>query len=137
MQKRHLNSIHLPHYKNTKDMETVMMPTPESVAISLLQHMGGADKPLVKVGDEVKVGQLIADSDAFLSAPIHSSVSGTVTGFEDYITPIGHRTQYIVIKTDGEQTPCEAVVPPVINSREDFLAAIKRSGLVGLGGAGF
>ena len=137
MQRKHLKGIHLPHYKNTKDMETVMMPTPESVAISLLQHMGGANKPLVKAGDEVKLGQLIADSEAFLSAPIHSSVSGVVKCLEDYITPMGHRTQYIVITADGKQTVCESVVPPVINSREEFLAAIKRSGLVGLGGAGF
>lgn len=137
MLKKHLSGIRLPHYKNTKDMETIMMPAPESVAISLLQHMGAPDKPLVKAGDTVKVGQLIADSDAFLSAPIHASVSGVVKGLEDYITPAGHRTQYIVITSDGRQEVCESVVPPVINNREDFLAAVKRSGLVGLGGAGF
>ena len=134
---KHLNGVHVEHRKNTTNCATVPMPVPDSVAISLLQHMGGADKPLVKVGDTVKVGQLIADSEAFLSAPIHSSVSGTVKAFEDYITPIGHRTQYIVIETDHEQTVSEEVVPPVIENKADFLAAMKRSGLVGLGGAGF
>lgn len=137
MLNKHLNGIQLAHHKNTRDSATVEMPVPESVAISLLQHMGGPDKPLVKAGDEVKVGQLIADSDAFLSAPIHSSVSGVVRGFEDYITPIGHRTQYIVIESDGKQTISETVVPPTVTNRPEFLAAVKHSGLVGLGGAGF
>lgn len=134
---KHLNGIHVAHRKNTTNCATTPMPVPDTVAISLLQHMGGADKPLVKAGDTVKVGQLIADSDAFLSAPIHSSVSGTVKAFEDYITPIGHRTQYIIIETDHEQTVSEEVVPPTVNNKADFLAAMKRSGLVGLGGAGF
>ena len=134
---KHLNGIHVEHRKNTTNCATAQMPVPASVAISLLQHMGGPDKPLVKIGDAVKVGQLIADSDAFLSAPIHSSVSGTVKAFEDYITPIGHRTQYIVIETDGEQTVSEEVAPPSVTNKQEFLAAMKRSGLVGLGGAGF
>ena len=137
MLRKHLNGIHVPHHKNTSDCATVAVPVPDSVAISLLQHMGAPDKPLVKVGDEVKVGQLIADSDAFLSAPIHSSVSGVVKGFEDYITPTGQRTQSIVIETDKLQTVSETVAPPHVTNRQEFISAIQRSGLVGLGGAGF
>ncbi len=87
--------------------------------------------------DEVKVGRLLADSDAFMSVPIHSSVSGTVTAIEDFIDSNGVRTQAIVIACDGKQTVDESVEPPVVKNREDFLAAIRKSGLVALGGAGF
>ena len=77
---------------------------PASVTIPLLQHMGTPCTPTVKVRDEVKVGQLLADSDAFMSVPIHSSVSGTVTAIEDFINSNGVRTQTIVIACDGQQT---------------------------------
>ena len=135
--KMNLNGVKVPHHKNTMNCETVSMPVPASVTIPLLQHMGAPCTPVVKVKDEVKVGQLLADSDAFMSVPIHSSVSGTVTAIEDFINPNGVRTQTIVIACDGEQTVDESIAPPVVESREDFIAAIRKSGLVGLGGAGF
>ena len=135
--KMNLNGVKVPHHKNTMNCETVSMPVPASVTIPLLQHMGAPCTPVVKVKDEVKVGQLLADSDAFMSVPIHSSVSGTVTAIEDFINPNGVRTQTIVIACDGEQTVDESIAPPVVENREDFIAAIRKSGLVGLGGAGF
>lgn len=135
--KKNLNGVKVPHHKNTMNCETVSMPVPASVTIPLLQHMGTPCTPTVKVKDEVKVGQLLADSDAFMSVPIHSSVSGTVTAIEDFINPNGVRTQAIVIATDGLQTVDESVKPPVVNDREGFIAAIRNAGLVGLGGAGF
>ena len=137
MAKKHLNGIHIDHHKNTRECATVVMPVPDEVAISLLQHIGAPAKPLVAVGDEVKVGQKIGETDAFVSAPIHASVSGKVKALEDYINPMGVRTQYIVIESDKQQTVSEEVQPPVVTDRQSFLDAIKRSGLVGLGGAGF
>ena len=68
----------VPHRKSTKDMETVDMPAPAVVTIPMSMHIGAPCTPKVKPGDQVFVGQLIGDSDAFVSAPIHSSVSGTV-----------------------------------------------------------
>lgn len=135
--KRALSGVKVPHCKNTQESATVEMPVPAQVALPMLQHMGAPCKPLVKAGDHVKVGQLIGDSDQFLSAKIHSSVSGDVVKIEDYINPTGVRTQCVVIKTDGLQEPSEEIAPPVVSSREDFLKAVKESGLVGLGGAGF
>ena len=69
---------HVPHRKNTAQMESAVMPPPTQVIIPMQQHVGAPCTPLVKVGDEVLVGQKIADSMAFVSAPIHASVSGKV-----------------------------------------------------------
>ncbi len=113
------------------------MPVPDKVVIPMIQHMGAPCEPLVKVKDTVTVGQLIGDSNEFLSAPIHSSVSGTVTAIEDFVTSGGEKCKSVVIATDKLQTVSPDVVPPVVNSREDFLKAVRSCGLVGLGGAGF
>ena len=82
-QGKHLNSIHVSHEKHTAACATEIMAIPETVCISMSQHIGAPCKPLVAKGDAVKVGQVIGDTDAFVSAPIHSSVSGTV---KDIIT---------------------------------------------------
>ena len=82
-QRKHLHSIHVAHHKNTDKCETKRMPIPEEVCIPMAMHIGAPCKPLVKKGDYVKVGQLIGDTDAFVSAPIHSSVSGTVKNIEE------------------------------------------------------
>lgn len=71
-----LNGIHIRHDKATEDCATVDFPLPAEVLIIMSQHMGAPCKPLVKKGDEVTVGQKIGDTDAFMSVPIHSSVSG-------------------------------------------------------------
>ncbi len=135
--KKSLSGVKVPHNKNTMESVTVDMPVPEKVTLPMLQHMGAPCDSVVKVGDHVKVGQLIGTSNQFMSAPIHSSVSGDVIAIDDYINPSGARTKCVVIKTDGLQEICEDVKPPQVNSREDFINAIKSSGLVGLGGAGF
>ena len=69
----------VPHHKNTAQMESVILPCPSQVTIPMQQHVGAPCKPLVKVGDLVQVGQKIGDSDAFVSAPIHASISGKVS----------------------------------------------------------
>jgi len=135
--KMNLNGVKVPHHKNTMNCETVSMPVPATVTIPLLQHMGAPCTPVVKLKDEVKVGQLLAQAGPGLSVPIHSSVSGTVVRIEDFINPGGVRTQSIVINTDGLQTVDESVKPPVVEDHASFVEAVRNSGLVGLGGAGF
>ena len=125
------------HFKNTENCQPVEMPIPVEVCISMSQHMGPPCAPTVAKGDAVKVGTKIGDSTAFLSAPVHSSVSGTVKEISEIVTSMGARTQVIIIETDGQQTVDEAVKPPVVESHPDFVKAIRESGLVGLGGAGF
>lgn len=127
----------VPHFKNTEECRTVKMDVPEKVIIPLLQHIGATCDALVKKGDTVKVGQQLGDSDKFISAPIHSSVSGVVTDVSPVLYPGGFQVMTVEIKTDGQQEIHESVKPPVIQSKEDFIKAIRSSGLVGLGGAGF
>ncbi len=101
------------------------------------QHIGAPCEPVVKVGDEVAVGQLIGDSDKFVSAPIHASVSGTVTAIGDIKMPNGSVSKAVTIESDGEMRLWEGIKPPKVESREDLIKAVRDSGLVGLGGAGF
>ena len=136
-QRKHLHSIHVAHHKNTDKCETVVMPVPSEVCIPMSMHIGAPCKPLVAKGDTVKVGQLIGDTDAFVSAPIHSSVSGTVKAIEEQRNAMGGYDQVIVIETDGKQEVAEGIEPPKAETREEFVAAIRKSGLVGLGGASF
>ena len=127
----------VPHRKHTTDCETVDMPVPATVSICMQQHIGAPCVPVVKAGDQVFVGQLIGDSDKYVSAPIHSSVSGKVVKIDTLLMPSGASAQTVVIETDGKQTPDPGIKPPVVNNREDLIKAVRDSGLVGLGGAGF
>jgi len=131
-----LNSIRLIHSKNTAGNEAVKIPVPSYVKIPMSMHMGAPCTPLVKKGDKVLVGQKIGDTDAFFSAPVHSSVSGTVRDVSDYRLINGIVCKAVEIDSDGEQTPCECS-PPEITDRESFLKAVRESGICGLGGAGF
>ena len=132
-----LHGVHVPHRKNTDQLLPVSMPAPSTVTIPMSMHIGAPAKPVVKVGDLVKVGTLIAEAGGFVSAPIHASVSGKVTKITDYLLSSGTPVPAVVIESDGEMTPAETVIPPVVNSRESLLEAIRNSGVVGLGGAGF
>ncbi len=127
----------VPHRKETAECETVKMPIPETVILSMAQHIGPPCKPTVKVGDKVTVGQIVGDSDTFLSAPVHASVSGEVTAITTIAMPSGRDAQAVVIRSDGAQTMCEELTPPPLDSFEDFVKAVRASGVVGLGGAGF
>ena len=128
---------HVPHNKNTENLETVKMPVPAKVRIPMSMHIGAPAKMVVKKGDEDKVGTVLGEAGGFISAPVHSSVSGKVVGVEEILLPNGNKTQAVVIETDGEQTVCECVKAPEVTDHASFVAAIKASGLVGLGGAGF
>ena len=74
-----LGNTHVPHRKNTAEMAAIRMTPPKEVLIPVEQHIGAPAAPEVKVGDEVKVGQLIAEASGFVSSPVYSSVSGKVT----------------------------------------------------------
>lgn len=132
-----LNGIKLHHRKNTENSATVDFPLPARVKIPMSMNMGAACSPLVKVGDEVKVGQKIGDTDAAFGVPIHSGVSGKVTAVSDYRTAMGAVCKAVEIETDGLQTISEDVKPPVITDKESFIKAVRESGACGLGGAGF
>ena len=132
-----LRGIKLNHRKNTENSATVDFPLPASVKIPMSMTMGAPCKPLVKKGDEVKVGQKIGDSDAPFSAPIHSGVSGKVSAVTEYRTAAGAVCQAIEIETDGSQTVSEEVKPPEVTDKAGFIKAVRESGACGLGGAGF
>ena len=127
----------VPHRKNTAQLQTAVLPCPDQVTIPMQQHVGAPCKPLVKVGDTVDVGQKIGDSDAYVSAPIHASISGKVTAITQATLPGGQRTDAVVIQSDGEMRVSPDVKPPKVDSAESLCRALRESGLVGLGGAGF
>ncbi len=127
----------VPHHKNTAACESVTMTPPKQVILPMQQHVGAPCTPLVKVGAHVYVGQKIADSDKPVSAPIHASVSGKVSKLTQVQLPGGQTVDAIVIDSDGLMEQDPSIAPPEVHSREDILKAIRESGLVGLGGAGF
>lgn len=134
---RKLPSIEAGHYKNTAQSPTEVMPVPEVVSISMSENIGAPCKVLVKKGDRVLVGQKIGDAEAFLSVPVHSSVSGSVTAIETMRNAMGGTDTYVTIETDGKQEVAEGIKAPVIDDQPGFIKAMRESGLVGLGGAAF
>lgn len=134
---RFLGRTHVPHNKNTAHLSPIRMPCPKEVLVPVSQHIGAPASPVVKAGDEVKVGQLIAEPSAYVSAPVHSPVSGKVTKIESYISSDGKDVSAIRIECDGLMTVSEEVAPPSVCDFDSFIEAVRSSGLVGLGGAGF
>ncbi len=129
--------VRVPHRKTTSTCESIVMTVPSQVSIPMQQHIGAPCKPTVKVGDIVCVGQVIGDSDQFVSAPIHATVSGKVLKIADIPMTNGAKCQAVVIASDGLQTPYSELKPPKTDTLDEFLSAVRASGLVGLGGAGF
>jgi electron transport complex protein RnfC len=136
-QGKHLPSIKVKHYKHTAGRETEVMPIPDVVEICMSQSIGAPCKPLVQKGDYVKVGQKIGDTDAFVSAPVHSSVSGTVSDIIQVRSSMGGMETHVVIETDKKQEISEEVKIPHVENHEQFVKAARECGLVGLGGASF
>ena len=132
-----LSGVHLKHHKNTAKKTPERMPVPTSVTIPMQMHIGAPAVPCVTVGDEVRVGQKIAEAGAGLSSPIYSGVSGKVKKIDEITASTGAKMSAVVIACDGAQTLAESVVLPVVSDRESFLSAVRESGIVGLGGAGF
>lgn len=145
--------IHPPDLKSTASIITKSIePKEGSILIyPMVQHIGAPCKPVVEVGDVVKEGQIIGDSEGFVSAPIHASVSGKVIKIEDTLVPKGVMCQAIFIENDGLFTAFSQVWPKGDAEssqvqpnkdykdlpREEILALIRGAGVVGLGGAGF
>lgn len=129
--------VFVDHNKGTKDLEAVRITPPEKVVLPMQQHIGAPCVPTVKVGDHVDVGQVVGDSDAFVSSPIHASVSGTVTAVSDVKVASGKMVPAVTIENDGEMTLFAGIEPPHVETQDDLVKAVRASGLVGLGGAGF
>ncbi len=133
--------LHIEDHKElTNRVPSVKLPDCPEHIFPVRQHIGAPLTPLVKVGDEVKVGQKIADSDSFMSVPVHSSVSGKVTAIRHRLHPSGEKIDAIFVENDMQYTLHESV-RPLANymsmSKEDMLQIIREKGLVGMGGAGF
>ena len=124
----------------SEHLPLVRFPEPDTVVIPLSQHSGAPAKPAVQVGDEVKVGQLIGEQAGFISAPVHSSVSGTVTAIIEKAHPATRGGLSVVIKNDKKNTLDPSVAPKGdldSLSREEIVEIVKNAGIVGMGGAGF
>ena len=132
-----LPGVHVSHRKNTAGMAPVVMPPPTTVTIPAVMHIGAPAKFIVKVGDAVKVGQMIAEADGAVSAPIHASVSGVVKKMDTVTLSDGRRVPAVLIESDGKMEISETVCPPVLTDHASFIEALRQSGIVGLGGAGF
>jgi len=133
--------VKVPHYKElTESLPIEKAIEPNLVYIPLHQHVGAPCEPLVKVGDTVKVGQKIGQSDAFVSAPVHSSVSGVVKEITSMPTPTGQTVKCVVIESDGKGELHESVKPKgsleKLSSKE-IIEIIREAGITGMGGAGF
>ncbi|MBE6955584.1 MAG: electron transport complex subunit RsxC [Ruminococcaceae bacterium] len=133
----YLPGIHTPHRKHTEKSPVVRMDIPKTVTIPMSMHIGAPAKPIVKVGALVKVGTKIGEAVGGLSSNVYSSVSGKVTKLADFLLSNGATTTAVVIESDGEMTPDETLAPPIVNNRQELIAALMDSGIVGLGGAGF
>ncbi|MBS6452414.1 MAG: electron transport complex subunit RsxC [Butyrivibrio sp.] len=111
----------------------------DTLVYPLSQHIGAMAKPLVKAGDRVLVGQKIAEKGGFISANIHSSVSGTVKAIEKRLVATGGMVDSIVVENDGmyeEAAPIFSGNPDEL-SKDEIIKIIEEAGIVGMGGAGF
>ncbi len=132
-----LRGVHLPHRKHTQDKDVSVMPCPAVVTIPMAMHIGAPSSPCVKAGDSVYVGTLIGEAAGAMSVPVYSSVSGTVKAISDILHANGGVSPAVIIESDGLMTPDPSITPPQADSRESFIEAVRASGVVGLGGAGF
>lgn len=132
-----LKGIKVPHRKNTAGAPVERMVIDNTVTLSMAMHIGRPSVPVVKAGDEVCVGTLVAKAAEGLSSPVYSSVSGKVVGISEVLASNGSKVPAVLIDSDGEMTVDENIAPPVITDKASLISAIKDSGVVGLGGAGF
>lgn len=125
------------------------IPT-ETIVIPMRQHIGAPCEPIVQVGDDVLMGQCVGRSEAFVSAPVHSSVSGTVTDIKDYPHPGGGEAKCVVIQNDFKDTLMPSITPWNLDTKPEsikkfveqteanvIVEKVKEAGIVGMGGAAF
>lgn len=140
-----IGGIHPDENKLSNDAVTQPAPLPKQAVFPLSQHIGAPAKPVVKKGDKVKVGTLIAEAGGFISAPIHSSVSGTVFKVDNAINASGYLQPAIIINVEGDEweetidisDKLETLEEHPELTPEEIVNRIKAAGVVGMGGACF
>jgi len=137
-----VGGVHPPENKFSKGKKIETLPLPKTVTIPTGQHIGAPTKVVVKRGDEVKVGQLIAEAGGFVSANIHSSVSGKVKKIDEVFDSSGYRKTSIIIDVDGDEwvetiDRSEELKKDITLSKEEIVKKVSEMGIVGLGGATF
>ena len=141
----HIGGIHPEENKLTHEVPTVVAALPKQALFPLSQHIGAPASPVVQKGDKVKVGTLIAEAGGFVSAPIYSSVSGTVLKIDTIIDATGYRKPAIIISVEGdewEESIDRSEQLEQLNNHpeltpEEIVKRIKEAGVVGMGGACF
>lgn len=140
-----MGGVHPEENKITADKATVVAALPKQAIFPLGQHIGAPAKPVVSRGDKIKVGTLIAEAGGFVSAPIHSSVSGTVVKVDSAIDATGYRHPAIYINVEGDEweesidrsDKLETLAAHPELTPEEIVSRIKEAGVTGMGGAGF
>lgn len=137
-----MGGVHPHDSKFSKDCAIEVLPLPSTVYVSMAQHLGAPAKPVVAVGDSVKVGQVIAEPGGFISAFVHSPVSGTVKSIAPRKDLAGNYMTHIEIAVEGDEWAEGIDLSPELNTaipedKAEILARIKACGIVGLGGATF
>lgn len=141
----HLGGVHPEENKITAEISTQVAALPKQAIFPLSQHIGAPAKPVVQRGDKVKVGTLIAEAGGFVSAPIYSSVSGTVAKIDTSIDATGYRKPVIIINVEGDEweetidrtEQLEKLSNHPELTSEEIVERIKVAGVTGMGGAGF
>ena len=128
--------------KLTRDCALETVPLPQTAYVSMAQHLGAPATPIVAVGDKVKVGQVVAEPAGFISAFVHSPVSGTVKSIAPRADLAGKMVPHIEIAVEGDEWAegidlTSDLVTAIPDDREFILARVKNNGVVGLGGATF
>lgn len=132
--------MHIPDHKElTMDKPIKALPGDKIHIYPIKQHIGAPLNIKVSEGDEVLAGQVLADSSAFVAAPVHSSVSGKVIKIKPHIHPSGETVMSVFVENDFKYKKAEKICTkkPENMTREELLAVIRKSGIVGMGGAGF
>ena len=137
-----IGGIHPSDSKISKDCKIEVLPLPSKVFISVAQHLGAPATPVVKAGDQVKAGQDIAEPAGFISAYVHSSVSGTVKSVGPRKDIAGNNMTHIEIDVEGDEWVegvdlSDTLVTAIPEDNKEILDKIKLNGVVGLGGATF
>lgn len=137
-----IGGIHPHDHKISAGAAIEDFPLMETAYISVSQHLGAPAEPVVAKGDRVKTGQLIAKANGFISANIHSSVSGVVTSIDSLPDLAGNLIPHIVIKVEGDEwiesiDRSEEIVRDIKATPKEILGKIAEAGIVGLGGAAF
>ncbi|MBQ6789096.1 MAG: RnfABCDGE type electron transport complex subunit C [Clostridia bacterium] len=134
---KRLAGVGVPKRKNTDAVTPYKMPSPGEVILPMSMHIGKPALPAVKVGDSVCMGALVGEADGTMSSPVYASISGMVTEIPVVTLPGGRTSAAVRITSDGEERPCASLEIPYITGRDSFIKAVEKSGIVGLGGAGF